>query len=112
MAVETLDLDRARLDEALAGFRARYPAYDSTSQLDLLRATEYGRLDAGGHLYLDYTGGGLYAESQLRQHVALLANRVFGNPHSANPTSRASTRRAPAMNTTCSKRCGHTNRST
>lgn len=91
MAVDTLTLDRARLDEAIASFRARYPAYDSTSQLDNLRTTEYGRLDAGGHVYLDYTGGGLYAESQLRQHVALLANRVFGNPHSASPTSRDST---------------------
>ena len=26
---------------------------------------EYGRLDRSGHVYLDYTGGGLYAESQL-----------------------------------------------
>ncbi len=42
-------------------------------------------------MYLDYTGGGLYAESQLREHFALLQSRVFGNPHSVNPTSAAST---------------------
>ena len=39
--------------------------------------TEFGRLDAGGHVYLDYTGGGLYAESQLaRAHGAAAAARL------------------------------------
>jgi selenocysteine lyase/cysteine desulfurase len=42
-------------------------------------------------VYLDYTGGGLYAESQLRDHLALLSRNVFGNPHSTNPTSQAMT---------------------
>ena len=42
-------------------------------------------------MYLDYTGGGLYAESQLREHMRLLERGVFGNPHSINPTSKAST---------------------
>lgn len=42
-------------------------------------------------MYLDYTGGGLYAESQLRMHSELLRKGVFGNPHSVNPTSAAST---------------------
>ena len=50
-----------------------------------LRRTEYGRLDAGGHVYLDYTGAGLYADSQLDEHVALLRDGVFGNPHSRQP---------------------------
>ena len=44
--------------------------------------------------YLDYTGGGLYAESQLREHQALLRAGIFGNPHSNSPASRASTRLA------------------
>jgi molybdenum cofactor sulfurtransferase len=56
-----------------------------------LRRSEFGRLDAGGHAYLDYTGAGLYAESQLAEHLALLRAGVFGNPHSANPTSAAAT---------------------
>jgi molybdenum cofactor sulfurtransferase len=56
-----------------------------------LRAREYARLDRGGQVYLDYTGGGVYAESQLRQHKALLERGVFGNPHSLNPTSLKST---------------------
>jgi molybdenum cofactor sulfurtransferase len=78
----------AQMDEALAAFRQAYPAFDSTSRLDALRATEYQRLDEQEHIYLDYTGGGLYAESQLRAHLDLLSHNVFGNPHSENPTSR------------------------
>ncbi|HET6641798.1 MAG TPA: aminotransferase class V-fold PLP-dependent enzyme [Gaiellaceae bacterium] len=58
---------------------------------DELRRSEYGRLDAGGHVYLDYTGAGLYAHSQLAEHLALLRQSVFGNPHSLNPTSAATT---------------------
>jgi molybdenum cofactor sulfurtransferase len=56
-----------------------------------LRRTEFARLDSGGHVYLDYTGAGLYAQSQLDEHMALLRERVFGNPHSVNPTSAAMT---------------------
>ena len=59
--------------------------------MDQLRATDYVRLDGTGQVYLDYTGGGLYAESQLREHFELLRSGVFGNPHSLNPTSAAST---------------------
>ena len=44
-----------------------------------MRATEYARLDRVGHLYPDYAGGGLYAESQVRAHMALLRDHVFGN---------------------------------
>ena len=54
-----------------------------------LRDAEYGRLDAQGQVYLDYTGGGLFAESQLSDHLDLLRRTVLGNPHSVNPTSAA-----------------------
>jgi len=77
--------------EAEQAFRQAYPAFESTSALDALRAREYARLDDLGQIYLDYTGGGLYAESQLREHFELLRRNVFGNPHSLNPTSRAMT---------------------
>jgi molybdenum cofactor sulfurtransferase len=86
-----LQFDLTPLDAAFETFRLAYPAYDSTRQLDELRATEYARLDRTGHIYLDYTGGGLYAESQLRDHMALLSDGVFGNPHSKNLTSLAMT---------------------
>ena len=59
--------------------------------LDELRRSDYGRLDARGHVYLDYTGAGLYADSQLAEHLELLRANVFGNPHSQNPTSAAMT---------------------
>jgi selenocysteine lyase/cysteine desulfurase len=59
--------------------------------LELLRAAEFCRLDHQGDVYLDYTGAGLYAQSQLDEHMALLRNNVFGNPHSLNPTSAAAT---------------------
>jgi selenocysteine lyase/cysteine desulfurase len=86
-----LQLSLNPLDAAFEAFRQAYPAFDSTQQLDELRATEYARLDRQGHVYLDYTGGGLYAESQLRDHMALLNDGVFGNPHSKNLTSLAMT---------------------
>ena len=76
---------------ALAAFRRQYPTFDATRSLDALRATEYARLDAQEQVYLDYTGGGLYAECQVREHLELLCSYVFGNPHSTNPASQAMT---------------------
>ena len=72
-------------------FLKAYPSYSDTRRIDELRAAEYSRLDAGEHIYLDYTGGGLYADVQLRQHRELLSDHVFGNPHSSNPASLAAT---------------------
>jgi Aminotransferase class-V len=73
------------------GFLSAYPGYRSTALLDQLRATEYCYLDAGGHVYLDYTGAGLPAQAQLSAHAERVGSRCFGNPHSENPTSAAST---------------------
>jgi molybdenum cofactor sulfurtransferase len=83
--------EQLRADEAYADFATRYPSYARTVALDELRATQYRRLDELGQVYLDYTGGSLYAESQIRQHFDLLRSEIFGNPHSANPTSSAMT---------------------
>ena len=58
-------------EAALDAFQQAHPAYDA-ERLHDLRAREYGRLDEQGHVYLDYTGGSLYAESQLRAHLDLL----------------------------------------
>ena len=73
-------------------FHAACPDYSATSRLDELRATEYPYLDSGGHTYLDYTGAGLVADAQLRAHTERLRGGCYGNPHSDNPTSSASTR--------------------
>ncbi|KAI8316452.1 Cytochrome P450 monooxygenase FUM15 [Colletotrichum sp. SAR11_59] len=69
-----------------------YPEYSQTSRLDEVRATEYGYLDEQGHLYLDFTGAGLAAKSQIRAHEKRLGQTLFGNPHSTNPTSQSATR--------------------
>ena len=75
----------------MSDFLAAYPEYADTGRLDELRAGEYGYLDEQGHLYLDYTGAGLAARAQFRAHAERLAGNLFGNPHSVNPTSEAST---------------------
>ena len=76
---------------AKAAFLADYPGYGETTLLDDLRQTEYARLDAQKHIYLDYTGGGLYAQVQVTAHMTRLLQNVYGNPHSENPTSLAAT---------------------
>ena len=73
------------------GFLSAYPGYRSTALLDRLRVTEYSYLDAGRHIYLDYTGAGLPAQAQLSAHAERIRGGCYGNPHSANPASVAST---------------------
>ncbi|MFU8888011.1 MAG: aminotransferase class V-fold PLP-dependent enzyme [Trueperaceae bacterium] len=75
---------------AYAAFARDHPGYAS-AELDAARATDFARLDRSGDVYLDYTGGGVYAESHVREHADLLTSAVFGNPHSTNPTSQAMT---------------------
>ena len=54
-----------------------------------MREAEFSRLDQAGIVYLDYTGGGLYAARQITRHAASLSGGIFGNPHSANAPSAA-----------------------
>jgi len=78
-------------NDSFEEFISSFPEYLKTESIDQLRQQEYGRLDRLGHVYLDYTGGGLYSEKQIEHHTNLLVENVFGNPHSTNPTSRAMT---------------------
>src|SRR5579864_4221878 len=87
----TTTIPLGTFETAYAEFQKSHPAYRSTDKLDALRASEYARLDEQHQIYLDYTGGSLYAESQLHQHMDMLHRGVFGNPHSSNPTSHAMT---------------------
>jgi molybdenum cofactor sulfurtransferase len=80
------------LADAEGAFQESYPEYATTHHLDELRTGDYARLDHTAQVYVDYTGGGLYAESQVRGHMELLLTQVLGNPHSTNPTSLAMTR--------------------
>src|SRR5690242_11434618 len=81
----------AGLDAAAADFARRFPQFDPDGSFAALRATEYRRLDDTDQVYLDYTGGGLHAVSQIDAHAETLRRRVLGNPHSNNPTSLATT---------------------
>jgi selenocysteine lyase/cysteine desulfurase len=67
-----------------------HPDYATTCRIDELRASEYAYLDSDGQVYLDYAGGGVLARAQLEAHHARLSRSCYGNPHSENPTSRAS----------------------
>ena len=87
----TRQVDELSVQRAESAFRRSHPQYADTDALDQLRRSDYARIDRDGHVYLDYTGGGLFASSQLNEHVALLERDVYGNPHSINSTSAAST---------------------
>lgn len=88
------------LEKAREEFERAWPEWITTTAVDRLRATEYARLDDRHHVYLDYTGGGLYAERQLRWHFDLLSDNVYGNPHSTNPSSAAMTERVESTRRT------------
>jgi len=90
LKTSTTILDSEHMAEAYAEFKKTYPGYVTTNHIDELRARDYSRLDRLGQTYLDYTGGGIYADSQLEKLMQLLKNGTFGNPHSSNPTSLAS----------------------
>ncbi len=63
----------------------------SAQYFEDLRTREFSRLDEGGHVYLDYTGSGLYADCQVRDVDQFLEHHVLGNPHSENPASTIAT---------------------
>ncbi|MBZ5560378.1 MAG: aminotransferase class V-fold PLP-dependent enzyme [Acidobacteriia bacterium] len=91
MSVSGVLRGSAAEDQARAAFVQQYPEFERTGRIDALRASDYSRLDALGQIYLDYTGGSLYGESQVREHAGLLSRHVFSNPHSTNLTSAATT---------------------
>ena len=86
MAIQTAN-EKQQMEGAYGRFVGRYPEYAETTAIDRWRSTDYRRLEEQGQVYLDYTGGSLYAESQLEKHLALLRSGVFGNPHSTDRKS-------------------------
>ncbi|MEE8465622.1 MAG: aminotransferase class V-fold PLP-dependent enzyme [Dehalococcoidia bacterium] len=90
MTAPNIDMDAA-FDSAFRAFSKSNPVFETTRMLDELRRTDYGRLDRLGQVFLDYTGGGLYADSQIRDLTDLLDGGIFGNPHSDSPASSATT---------------------
>lgn len=78
--------------EAEASFLEQHPDYLNTTAIEALRHEQYAQLDRQGHCYLDYTGAGLYASTQIKEHMHMLLAQVFGNPHSSSPASAPATR--------------------
>lgn len=87
----TVIAETKALAAAFDEFRNAHPEYASTGVIDDLRASDFSRLGDAGHVYLDYTGGSLYASRQVQRHQEMLLGNVYGNPHSANPTSALTT---------------------
>lgn len=80
------------IEQAFQDFIASYPQYKATEMLDDVRAKDFKRLDNNGHTYLDFVGANIYPESLIREHQDFLLKDVYGNPHSANPTSSLATK--------------------
>ena len=72
-------------------FLDRHPEYAATDRTGRAAGVGIRSARCPGVVYLDYTGGGLHGDSQVREHADLLGQTVFGNPHSASPSSTAMT---------------------
>ena len=88
MSILSSRADGAAEPVAYAAFLKAHPEYDRTNAVDALRASDYRRLDAGRHVYLDYTGGGLHAESQVPDsEICLACPRPSHAPASVLPST-------------------------
>ncbi|KIZ00907.1 hypothetical protein MNEG_7052 [Monoraphidium neglectum] len=74
-----------------AEFLRQHPNYGYHGWIDAHWQEEVGSRMAPGSHYLDFTGSGLYTNSQLRAASRELEGSLFGNPHSTNPSSMLST---------------------
>ncbi|XP_073310445.1 molybdenum cofactor sulfurase [Primulina huaijiensis] len=54
------------MQESYTQFVEAYPKYDETARIDKIRAQEYSELDVSNHVCLDYTGVGLFSQSQVK----------------------------------------------
>ncbi|KDQ56273.1 hypothetical protein JAAARDRAFT_59174 [Jaapia argillacea MUCL 33604] len=67
-----------------------YPQYEQTEPLDLLRLSDFARLDQAGETYVDYMGGSLHPDSIVLAHMAVLSSNIMGNTHSVSTSSQVS----------------------
>ncbi|CAD6335891.1 unnamed protein product [Miscanthus lutarioriparius] len=74
--------------EFLEKFGGDYGYPDAPRGIDELRAAEFKRLE--GMVYLDHAGATLYSEAQMADVARDLMSNVYGNPHSQNDSSMAS----------------------
>lgn len=84
MTLSAVSSGSRAFEDAYAAFKRGGDA-QLVETFERLRRDQFARLDEGGHIYLDYTGGGLHAQQQLEQHHDLLNSQVFGNPIRLTP---------------------------
>eukprot|EP00887_Chlorella_sp_A99_P005890 scaffold1.g5890.t1 len=83
--------ETGRTDWSKQAFLASAPGYGYGGTVDELYEQEIGPRLKGQH-YLDYTGSGLYWNSQVKAATHELEAAVYGNPHSVNPSAERSDR--------------------
>ena len=76
------EISRPEFMDFMSKFGDDY-VYNNT--IDDIRESDMKRLK--GAVYLDYTGSGMYRESQIQKCSNLLLNGVYGNAHSRSPSS-------------------------
>ncbi|GAB4818580.1 hypothetical protein N2152v2_005626 [Parachlorella kessleri] len=75
-------------DALKAEFLAKYgDRYGYGGRIDHLYASEIGQRLGPDEHYMDFTAAALYWNSQVANATAQLQQHVFGNPHSASPSS-------------------------
>ncbi|XP_026666305.2 molybdenum cofactor sulfurase isoform X3 [Phoenix dactylifera] len=74
-------------EEFLRRFGEDYGYPNAPKNIDEIRASEFKRLQ--GLVYLDHAGAALYSEAQMEAVVKDLTSNVYGNPHSLNDSSMA-----------------------
>eukprot|EP00246_Nothoceros_aenigmaticus_P013774 TRINITY_DN4924_c0_g1_i6.p1 TRINITY_DN4924_c0_g1~~TRINITY_DN4924_c0_g1_i6.p1 ORF type:complete len:139 (-),score=17.46 TRINITY_DN4924_c0_g1_i6:80-496(-) len=65
-------------EEFLQSFGGDYGYSKASFSIDLLRATEFRRLE--GTVYLDHAGATLYSDGQLQAVLQNLSENLYGNP--------------------------------
>lgn len=76
------EISRPEFAEFMQRFGDDY-GYNDT--IDDIRENDMKRMK--GAVYLDYTGSGMYRESQVQKCNDLLLNGLYGNAHSRSPSS-------------------------
>ena len=76
------DISRPEFEKFMDRFGNDY-GYNGT--LDAIRQSDLKRTK--GSVYLDYTGSGVYRESQIRKWSDMWLSGFYGNAHSRSPSS-------------------------
>ncbi|KAJ3679297.1 hypothetical protein LUZ60_017308 [Juncus effusus] len=75
-------------EEFLKQFGNCYGYPNGPRSVDEIRSSEFKRLQ--GTVYLDHAGSTLYSEKQMEEITKDLTSNIYGNPHSQNDSSMAS----------------------